>query len=237
MRLPERHPVVVDPDDARPLPRRRAHRPDTSSSAAAAQHAPEVAGLFGGGEQQGGLCRLGQALDLCEEDPFQVVAQRHSVGKGGAAGRVGRQSATLAVRAAQWVARRDVDERVAHPKLTSAHLRRAARARTRCRARRDATGAAPAPPAPPLRGRAPRTSITMPSASSRRATNVKASAEGSSSHCASSIRHSTGRSLGGVGEQSEHAERHQEPVVAGGRSEAERGVQRPSRWRAGRPTR
>ena len=58
-------------------------------------------------------------------------------------------------------------------------------------------------------------SITTPSASSRRAANVSASADGRSSHCASSTTHSERLLLGGLREKTQYRHADQEAVLDG----------------------
>ena len=157
------------------------------------EHGPQVTGLLGGGEQQHGLGGVRQASNPLKEDALEVVAQREPIGQ-----RARRRCSWSSLndagssRRSQRVARGEVDEQRRAPAARGADPRRAGRCRRGRRARRGALGR----PADD-NGRllvADREEHHDPSASSRRATKVKASAEGSSSHCASSIRHSTGRS-------------------------------------------
>ena len=67
-----------------------------------------------------------------------------------------------------------------------------AHGRLAVQARRPSAARAQHPRTAAARPREPQTAITTPSATSRRAVNTSASTDGTSSHCASSTRHSTG---------------------------------------------
>ena len=187
-RVAEQHPVVDD----RTMPARSA-----SSSAPAGpeqlrcrQHAPASRRSARRRPAAAGSGWLGPGGGPGRGNLLQAVADRHRAGQRCTAGElVGGQRPGQFPQASGFPAVVDSRSRtwgtITGPSVEQ-RARRTGIEAGQTQLRQAGGGQAPS------RGRGPRTTAGRPSASNRRATKVRASADGPSSHCASSIRHSTG---------------------------------------------
>ena len=189
---------------ARPAPGRRSGRPPRAAAAA---------GSGPGGRRRG----AGSCLRCCPP----AVPRRAARTRRPAAPASGRGAARAGPAGCPGSRRRSGpgpacrSARAAPSPAAPAHRRRAARR-------------PPAPAGRPGRRSATRAAKTRPtdSAPRRRATNARTCAEAWSSHCSSSIRQSSGCSLGHLGQQAQHGQADQEPVRRRPGADAERDAQR-----------